>query len=118
VPGDYVTLEVNGREADQAAVSLLETAHREIYGRELRPLAPKLDGITILVLRRQLTAARVGQAEEPVCVQDLGSYQGMILCNSCGWAPVGRVDDLIIPQDETFTGVIAAAIDGCPWDEI
>jgi hypothetical protein len=51
-------------------------------------------------------------------VQDLGSYQGMILCNSCGWAPVGRVDDLIIPQDETFTGVIAAAIDGCPWDEI
>lgn len=171
MPGDYVTLEVNGREADQAAVSLLETAHREIYGRELsgqevrarirhalggradasvrvygywagvivtvrgpqdmprrphamtavqfqRPLAPKLDGITILVLRRQLTAARVGQAEEPVCVQDLGSYQGMILCNSCGWAPVGRVDDLIIPQDETFTGVIAAAIDGCPWDEI
>ena len=254
MPGDYVTIEVNGREADQAAVSLLEhegwghftamqvrggmtrgldlhlsrleAAHREIYGRELsgqevcarirhalgsradasvrvygywagllvtvrapqdtprrphsmtavqfqRPLArlkhvgswgqgrfreaalaagfdeglltdetgrisegtitnvgfwrdgtviwpeaPKLDGITILVLRRQLTAVGVGQAEEPVCVQDLGSYQGMILCNSRGWAPVGRVDDLIIPQDETFTGVIAAAIDGCPWDEI
>jgi hypothetical protein len=42
----------------------------------------------------------------------------MILCNSRGWAPVGRVDDLVIPQDEAFTGVIAAAIDACPWDEI
>ena len=251
VPGDYVTIEVNGSEADQAAVSLLEhegwghftamqvrggmtrgldlhlsrleAAHREIYGRELsgqevrarirhalgdradasvrvygywagvivtvrgpqdmprrphamtavqfqRPLArlkhvgswgqgwaalaagfderlltdetglisegtitnvgfwrngtviwpdaPKLDGITMLALRRQLTAAGVRQADEPVRVQSLGSYQGMILCNSHGWAPVGRVDDLIIPQDETFTGVIAAAMDGCPWDEI
>jgi branched-subunit amino acid aminotransferase/4-amino-4-deoxychorismate lyase len=82
------------------------------------PDAPKLDGITMLVLRRQLTAAGVGQAEEPVRVQDLARYGGMILCNSQGWAPVGRVDDLTIAQDEAFTGVIAAAIDGCPWDEI
>ena len=29
-----------------------------------------------------------------------------------------RVDDLMIPQDEAFTGVIASAIDACPWDEI
>jgi branched-subunit amino acid aminotransferase/4-amino-4-deoxychorismate lyase len=82
------------------------------------PEAPKLDGITMLVLRRQLTAAGIRQAEEPVRVQDLARYQGMILCNSHGWAPVGRVDDLIIPQDEAFTGVIAAAIESCPRDEI
>jgi hypothetical protein len=42
----------------------------------------------------------------------------MILCNSRGWAPVSRVDDLVIPQDVAFTGVIAAAIDASPWDEI
>jgi branched-subunit amino acid aminotransferase/4-amino-4-deoxychorismate lyase len=82
------------------------------------PEAPKLDGITMLLLRRQLTAAGIGQAEEPVRVQDLTGYDGMILCNSRGWAPVSRVDDLVIPQDEAFTGVIAAAIDACPWDEI
>ena len=35
-----------------------------------------------------------------------------------GWAPVSRVDDLMIPQDEAFTGVIAAAIESCPWEEI
>ncbi len=87
-------------------------------GRVIWPEAPKLDGITMLLLRRQLTAAGVGQAEEPVRVQDLASYDGMILCNSRGWAPVGRVDDLMMPQDEAFTGVIASALDACPWDEI
>src|SRR5256884_4107423 len=87
-------------------------------GRVIWPDAPKRDGITMLLLRRQLTAAGVGQAEEPVRVQDLTGYDGMILCNSRGWAPVSRVDDLVIPQDEAFSGVIAAAIDACPWDEI
>jgi branched-subunit amino acid aminotransferase/4-amino-4-deoxychorismate lyase len=87
-------------------------------GTVIWPDAPKLDGITMLVLRRRLAAAGVGQAEKPVRVDDLAGYDGIILCNSLGWAPVGRVDDLIIPQDDTFTGVIAAAIDGCPWDEI
>jgi len=24
----------------------------------------------------------------------------------------------VVPQDEAFTGVIAAAIESCPWDEI
>jgi branched-subunit amino acid aminotransferase/4-amino-4-deoxychorismate lyase len=82
------------------------------------PDAPKLAGITMLLLRHQLKVAGIGQAEDSVRVQDLGGYGGMILCNSRGWAPVSRVDDLMIPQDEAFTSVIAAAIDGCPWDEI
>ena len=87
-------------------------------GMVIWPDAPKLAGITMLLLRRQLTAVGIGQAEEPVRVQDLAGYGGMILCNSRGWAPVSRVDDLVIPQDEAFTGVIAAALDGCSWDEI
>ena len=87
-------------------------------GRVIWPEAPKLDGITMLVLRRQLEAASVAQVEEPVRVQDLAGYDGMILCNSRGWAPVDRVDDLIIPQDEAFTGVITAAIESSPWDVI
>jgi branched-subunit amino acid aminotransferase/4-amino-4-deoxychorismate lyase len=82
------------------------------------PDAPKLQGITMLLLRRQLTAAGIPQAEAPVCVQDLASYDGMILCNSHGWAPVNRVDELMIPQDEAFIDIIAAAMDQCRWDEI
>jgi branched-subunit amino acid aminotransferase/4-amino-4-deoxychorismate lyase len=87
-------------------------------GTVIWPDAPKLDGITMLVLRRQLAAAGVGQAEEAVRVRDLASYGGMILCNSRGWAPVSRVDDQVIAQDEAFTAVIKAAIGSCPWDQI
>jgi branched-subunit amino acid aminotransferase/4-amino-4-deoxychorismate lyase len=82
------------------------------------PDAPKLAGVTMLLLQRQLTAAGVRQAEEPVRMQDLTAYHGMILCNARGWAPVSRVDDLTIAQDEAFGGIITAAMDNCPWDEI
>src|SRR5579859_2898541 len=87
-------------------------------GMVIWPDAPKLAGITMLLLQRQLTAAGIEQAEEPVRVRDLTGYHGMILCNSLGWAPVSRVDDLTIAQDEAFTNVITAAMDNCPWDEI
>lgn len=87
-------------------------------GTVIWPDAPKLQGITMLLLRRQLTAAGIPQAEVPVRVHDLAGYDGMMLCNARGWAPVTRVDNLRIPQDQAFIEVIAAAIDGCPWDEI
>lgn len=87
-------------------------------GTVIWPDAPKLPGITMLLLWRQLTAAGIRQAEVPVRVHDLARYDGMILCNARGWAPVNRVDDLTIADDEVFTGFIAAALDRCPWDEI
>jgi branched-subunit amino acid aminotransferase/4-amino-4-deoxychorismate lyase len=87
-------------------------------GTVLWPDAPKLAGVTMLLLRRHLEAAGVPQAEAPVCLHDLPSQDGMILCNARGWAPVSRVDDLMIPQDQAFAGAIAAALDRCPWDEI
>lgn len=148
MPGDDVTIEVNGRDADRAAVSLLEhegwghftamqvrggrtrglglhlsrleAAHQELYGRVLGgpEVRARIRHALGGRLRRQLSAAGAGQAEEPVFVPDLAGYDGMILCNSRGWAPVGRVDELRIPEAEAFTGVIAAAFDGCPWDEI
>jgi len=82
------------------------------------PTAPKLDGITMLVLQRQLRLSGVRQIEEVVRVQDLASYQGMILCNSRGWAPVSRVDDISIPLDGAFTDAISTAYDKCPLEQI
>ena len=87
-------------------------------GTVIWPDAPKLPGVTMLLLRRQLAAAGIPQAEAPVRLADLASQDGMILCNARGWAPVGRVDDLMVPQDQAFTGAIAAALGGCRWDEI
>ncbi|HTU73959.1 MAG TPA: aminotransferase class IV [Trebonia sp.] len=82
------------------------------------PEAPKLDGIMMLALRRQLAVQGIPQAEAIVRVQDLPAYDGMILCNSRGWAPVGRVDDTPIRRDDAFTDAISAAYDDCPRDEI
>ena len=82
------------------------------------PDAPKLDGITMLVLQRQLRLGGVPQVEAVVQVQDLPAYQGMILCNSRGWAPVTRVDDMWVPPAGAFTDAISAAYDKCPLDQI
>jgi len=82
------------------------------------PAAPKLDGITMLVLQRQLRLSGVPQAEAVVRIRDLASYRGMILCNSRGWAPVSRVDDMPIPTADAFTDAISTAYDNCPLDQI
>ncbi len=87
-------------------------------GRVIWPDAPKLDGITMLVLQRELTAGGIPQAEAVVRVQDLASYDGMMLCNSRGWACVGRVDDAQIRAEREFTAAISAAYGQCPLERI
>jgi len=87
-------------------------------GTVIWPEAPKLDGITMLVLRRELKSRGIPQAETVVRVPDLPAYDGMILCNARGWAPVGRVDDTLIRLDDVFTDAISAAFASCPRDEI
>lgn len=87
-------------------------------GTVIWPDGPRLDGITMLVLQRQLQADGVPQAEATVRVQDLAGYGGMIMCNSRGWAPVGRVDDVQISNDPVFTEIMTAGYEGCPRDEI
>lgn len=82
------------------------------------PDGPKLHGVTMLILQRELTACGIPQAETVVRVQDLASYHGMILCNSRGWARVGRVDETQIPEDDEFTETISAAYDKCPREQI
>jgi branched-subunit amino acid aminotransferase/4-amino-4-deoxychorismate lyase len=87
-------------------------------GRVIWPDAPKLEGITMQVLRRELAAYGIPQAERIVHVQKLASYQGMILCNSRGWAPVGRVDETLIPENVEFADAVSAAYEKCPRDHI
>lgn len=82
------------------------------------PDGPRLDGVTMLVLQRELAGAGVPQAQETVRLPDLAGYDGMILCNSRGWAPVGRVDDLVIRDDAAFTAIVTAAYEDCPQDAI
>jgi branched-subunit amino acid aminotransferase/4-amino-4-deoxychorismate lyase len=82
------------------------------------PAAPKLDGITMLIIQRELAAGGIPQADAIVRVGDLEAYDGMILCNARGWAPVGKVDGAPIRLNDAFTDAISAAFDGCPRDQI
>ncbi|WP_155370914.1 aminotransferase class IV [Catellatospora vulcania] len=82
------------------------------------PDAPALPGITMLVLRRELAAHGVAQGGESVRLADLSGYGGMFLCNSRGWAPVDRVDDLQVPVPDAMTAALATAYDAAPWDAI
>jgi hypothetical protein len=50
------------------------------------PDAPKLADITMLLLRRQLTAAGIGQTEEQVRVQDAARHSWCpLLCMASTW---------------------------------
>ena len=82
------------------------------------PDGPKLDGITMLVLRRELAARGVPQADESVRLADLPGCRGMIMCNSRGWATVCQVDDIELRSDDKFAALVSAAYDRAPLDVI
>jgi len=82
------------------------------------PDAPALAGIMMQVLRRELAAAGVGQATEPVRLADIPSFDAMFLCNSRGWAPVDRVDDVPVPVPPAAVKALADAYDRAPRDLI
>jgi hypothetical protein len=42
----------------------------------------------------------------------------MFVCNSQGWAPAGRVDDMAIPMDAKLAEVLATAYDGASQDSL
>jgi branched-subunit amino acid aminotransferase/4-amino-4-deoxychorismate lyase len=79
------------------------------------PDAPMLAGITMLVLRRELAVA---QATDTVRLADLPCYDGMFVCNSRGWAPVGQVDDMQIPVDAKLAEAITTAYAGAAQDSV
>jgi branched-subunit amino acid aminotransferase/4-amino-4-deoxychorismate lyase len=82
-------------------------------GAVLWPQAPMLPGITMMVLRREL---RSPQATAVVRLSDLPSCDGMFLCNARGWAPVHRVDNLVVATDPALVELLAAAYDGAAQD--
>jgi len=82
------------------------------------PDAPALAGIMMQVLRRELAAGGVAQAVEPVRLADVSSYDAMFVCNSRGWAPVDRVDDVPVPVPPAVVKTLADAYARAPRDAI
>jgi len=79
------------------------------------PSAPALHGITMQLLERTL---RVPARQAPVRTADLGACTAVFVTNSHGIAPVGQVDDLVLPVDTALLGRLTAAYESVAWDRI
>ena len=84
----------------------------------LWPDAPALAGITMQLVERALAERGVPSRRAPVHVSGLGSFAGAFVTNSHGIAPVGQVDDLILPVDGALMSAVTQAYESAGWDEI
>jgi branched-subunit amino acid aminotransferase/4-amino-4-deoxychorismate lyase len=82
------------------------------------PDAPALNGVTMLLLERDLPGEGVPSRRGPVRVDDLPSYASVFVTNSHGVAAVDRVDDLRLPVDEEFVKTVRRTYESVPWDVI
>jgi hypothetical protein len=60
----------------------------------------------------------VPSARAHIRVGDLGSFAGVFVTNARGIAPVGQVDDLVLPVNEDLLEGLGQAYDSLPWDSI
>lgn len=82
------------------------------------PDAPALRGISMQVLERELSKAGMPWRRRPVRVVDIGSFDGAFITNSRGIAPVGRIDQTILPTDAELVSTVTRVFDAAPWDPI
>ncbi len=82
------------------------------------PDAPTLHGISMQVLERELTKASIPWRHRSVNVTDVGSFDGAFVTNARGIAPVGRIDETILPTDAELVTTVIRVFAAAPWDPI
>jgi branched-subunit amino acid aminotransferase/4-amino-4-deoxychorismate lyase len=82
------------------------------------PAAPVLDGITMQLLERVLPGRGVPSQRLPVRVSNLGSFTAAFVTNARGIAPVGQIDDITLPVDETLMITLTEAYESAGWDPL
>ncbi|MCZ4096640.1 class IV aminotransferase [Streptomyces sp. So13.3] len=82
------------------------------------PDAPALHGITMRIIQREMDAAGLPWRHRRVTVADVASFDGAFACNSRGIAPVGRLDELILPTDVDLVKRVIGLFDSAPWDAL
>jgi branched-subunit amino acid aminotransferase/4-amino-4-deoxychorismate lyase len=84
----------------------------------LWPDAPMLLGIGMQVLERELAQAGVPSLRRRVTLADVGSFDGVFVTNSRGFAVVRRIDERELPVDAPLLGQVQKLFAGAPWDVI
>ena len=82
------------------------------------PSAPALAGITMQILERALPGRGLSSRHAPVHTADLEAFTAAFVTNSHGIAPVGQIDDLVLPVDDTLTRMLTEAYESTAWDPI
>lgn len=82
------------------------------------PDAPALHGISMQVLKRELSTVSIAWSHRSVHVADIGSFDGAFVTNSRGIAPVGCVNETILPTNVELVSTVMRLFDAAPWDPI
>jgi branched-subunit amino acid aminotransferase/4-amino-4-deoxychorismate lyase len=82
------------------------------------PSAPLLAGITMQLVTAALAERGIQSRRETVRVTDLPAFQATFVTNSHGVAPVGVVDDRMLPVDADFVRNLTDCYESVPWDAI
>ncbi|MFF4219277.1 aminotransferase class IV [Streptomyces nondiastaticus] len=80
------------------------------------PEGPSLDGITMLLLRRELEQAGMTWRQQPVRLDDVARFDAAFVSNSTGIAPIARIDDISFPHDDHLVRVLPKLYEQVPWD--
>ncbi|MBO0652937.1 aminotransferase class IV [Streptomyces triculaminicus] len=82
------------------------------------PDAPALDGIAMLVLRRELDRAGVAWRRQPVRLDEVGRFERAFVCNSIGVAAVSQIDEVRFPVDGGLVDEVMRLHAAAGWDAI
>ena len=82
------------------------------------PEAPRLLGIMMQVLQRELERAGIAWRYEPVRPTDLASFDGAFVTNSRGMAAVARIDDRSLPTGADLLSTAKRLLAAAPYDAI
>ncbi|MEW2033324.1 aminotransferase class IV [Streptomyces roseifaciens] len=82
------------------------------------PSAPALDGITLLVLQRELDRAGLPWRRQAVRLDEVARFDAAFVCNSVGVSPVPLIDDVRFPSDAEPVRMLQRLYEAAPWDVI
>ena len=82
------------------------------------PEAPRLDGVMMQVLQRELERAHIAWRYEPVRIEEIASLDGAFVTNSRGFASVSRIGELGVPTDAASLRTARQLLAAAPYDPI
>ena len=82
------------------------------------PEAPRLDGVMMRVLQRELDRSHISWRSAPVRIEDVSSLDGAFVTNSRGFASVARIGELEFPTDAALSRTARQLLAAAPYDPI